>query len=208
MLQMFMRHNGIGSVLDLGCGDWQFSRFVDWGEVHYLGLDLVASVIEKNRRKYGNAGIQFERFSGDFADLPAADLLIAKDVLQHWSNASIKDFLPFLKNYPYALITNCVDPREQTQNKDIEDGQFRYLDISQPPFNVSCKPIYEFTNYRPKWLRFIKRIRWRKRVLLVRSKNVALASEITRPRHRTELPMNQAARVTCLQPAANIIPLR
>ena len=47
-LENFLRDNNIKSVIDFGCGDWQFSQYIDWGNVNYLGLDVVDFVIERN----------------------------------------------------------------------------------------------------------------------------------------------------------------
>jgi hypothetical protein len=126
----------------------------------------VEPVIERNRRDYATDNVCFHLFSGDYDELPEADLLIAKDVLQHWSNETISSFLPHLDRYRYALVTNCADPYAETRNVDIRVGEFRYLDIRQPPFNVDAREIYSFTNYRPPVVRFFVRPRWRKRVLL------------------------------------------
>ena len=30
-LENFLRDNNIKSVIDFGCGDWQFSQYIDWG---------------------------------------------------------------------------------------------------------------------------------------------------------------------------------
>jgi hypothetical protein len=40
-LARFMEANEVGSVTDLGCGDWQFSRYIDWSRASYTGLDVV-----------------------------------------------------------------------------------------------------------------------------------------------------------------------
>jgi SAM-dependent methyltransferase len=131
-LEGFIRKNRITSILDLGCGDWQFSRFVDWGGAHYRGCDVVRSVIDTNQQRYESNRIEFHLYSGDTAELPGADLLIVKDVLQHLSNARINDILFVLDRYKYALITNTLDPFQETQNNDIRDGDWRYLDIRRP----------------------------------------------------------------------------
>lgn len=168
MLQRFLREHAIRSVVDLGCGDWQFSSFVRWDGVQYRGFDLVPSIIEQNRQRFSAPNVEFHLYSGDFAELPAADLLIVKDVLQHWSNEAIEAFLPTMRQYKYSLVTNCVNPHGETPNVDIEDGDFRYIDIRGEPFEVEAEEVYSFTNRRPFLLRPFKRVRWRKRVLLVR----------------------------------------
>src|SRR5262249_21549647 len=103
--------------------------------------------------------------------LPVADLLIVKDVMQHWSNHSILSFLPSLRRYSFALVTNCVNPHGPTINKDIHEGEFRYLDIRLPPFNVPAEEVYSFENHRSFPLSLFSTPRWRKRSLLLRSQS-------------------------------------
>ena len=148
-LEDFIRTRGVRSVLDMGCGDWQFSRLIDWGGARYLGLDVVESVVQTNKERFERPGVEFRRYSGDPGDLPGADLLIAKDVVQHWSNASIQRWLPVIQNYRWALITNCVSPRRPfTRNTNIADGGFRPLDLRKAPFHLRAKKVLTFTNHR------------------------------------------------------------
>jgi len=39
-LQNFIRQNKIKRVLDIGCGDWRFSRLMDWSGLVYTGIDV------------------------------------------------------------------------------------------------------------------------------------------------------------------------
>lgn len=167
-LQKFLRDHQIRSVVDMGCGDWQFSQFIDWTGIHYRGFDLVQSVVQTNQRRFAKPGVEFHRYAGDFTELPDADLLIAKDVLQHLSHDNILRFLPTLERFSQSLITNCVNPHGPTVNKDIEDGEFRYLDLRLPPYFLKVDELYEFTNHRPSWLSSIIKVRWRKKVLRYR----------------------------------------
>lgn len=168
-LQRYIKQHNIKSVVDLGCGDWQFSQFIDWSRVEYQGFDLVAPVIEKNRECFGANNIKFHHYDGDFSELPEADLLIAKDVLQHWSNETVLEFLPQLERYPHALITNCVNPTAITDNQNIADGGFRYLDLMRSPFNLEARLVFSFTNHRTLGNRIFGKPRWRKQVLAVTS---------------------------------------
>ena len=167
-LRRFLRTHRIGSVVDLGCGDWQFSRLIDWNGIQYRGLDVVPGVIERNDRMFSASNVRFHHFSTTWSELPGADLLIAKDLLQHWSNSTILEFLPTLSRYRLSLVTNCVDPSGRpTKNEDCPDGWFRYLDIRQSPFNVAAEQVYTFTHARPVW-KWLRSPRWKKAVLLVR----------------------------------------
>lgn len=170
-LQGFLRKNKIKSVVDMGCGDWQFSQFIHWDGIDYRGFDVVSSVIEANQRKFAVPGIRFQLTVGDGSDLPSADLLIAKDVLQHWSNDAIKAFMPNFKKYPYCLITNCVNPNGKTTNHDIENGGFRYLDLRLAPFGMPAEEVLSFTNNRGLIGWFFSKPSWLKRVLLIRNQH-------------------------------------
>jgi SAM-dependent methyltransferase len=177
-LESFIKKYDVKTIVDLGCGDWQFSCQVDWNDAQYLGLDIVRSVIERNRALYSKPGVSFELSPERFDELPAADLLIVKDVLQHWSAERIHNFLPYIYRYPLALITNCSSPRPRrfwrktatTEHQDIEDGDFRRLDIRNAPFFVKSDVVYSFGDKKP--LLDMLRLRpekWRKTVLLVKN---------------------------------------
>jgi SAM-dependent methyltransferase len=166
-LQSFLRRKGIASVVDMGCGDWQFSRRIDWSGIEYRGFDVVPSVIAANASRHASANVAFHLYSGDPAQLPAADLLLAKDVLQHLSYAQIFATLACLGRYRYALITNCVAPRGRTRNADIATGDFRYLDLRREPFNLRAKQVYSFAKSMNPIRRLLRGPDWRKSVLLV-----------------------------------------
>lgn len=168
-LQAFLRSNNIKSVVDIGCGDWQFSQFIDWKGIDYSGFDVVGSVIEANQRKFAAPGVRFQLTVGGTSDFPSADLLIAKDVLQHWSNDAIRAFLPNFKKYSYCLITNCVNPNGKTTNEDIENGGFRYLDLRLAPFGIHAEELLSFTNNRGPIGSLFSKPRWLKRVLLIQN---------------------------------------
>lgn len=140
-LEGFMRDQGVRTVVDLGCGDWQVSNLIDWSGIRYHGFDAADFVIRANTERYAKENISFEKLS-DYAALPAADLLVVKDVLQHLSNAEVKKILAeVFPKYPKILVTNCVPPirtafyRSSMFNRDIEIGDFRYFDIRLPPFD-------------------------------------------------------------------------
>ena len=166
-LQGFLAEKRITSVVDMGCGDWQFSRIIQWGSIQYRGYDVVRSVIERNSREYSAPNISFHLYSGNPEEFPPADLLISKDVLQHLSDDSVAKILPCLDRFKYSLVTNCVNPRGPTVPSDIVDGDFRYLDLRLPPFNLKAKEVYSFNNAMNPIERLFKGPRWKKRVLLV-----------------------------------------
>ena len=136
-LHNFLRSNDIRSVLDLGCGDWQFSQHMDWSGIDYLGVDVSKVVLEGTRR-FARPGVEFRALNAATDPLPPADLLIAKDVLQHWSNADILALLPKLAGFRFALFTNGFLPGEEARtNEDIATGMhYRPVDLRRAPFSL------------------------------------------------------------------------
>lgn len=150
-LTQFMQAAKITSVVDLGCGDWQFSRHIDWGGIDYTGVDASAVVLE-NTSTFARDGVRFLHANGMTDALPAADLLIVKDVLQHWSNADILAFLPQLQNYKGALITNGFPPGgESSVNSEMRTGaNYRPVDLLRAPFNLPGRYVFDFLADEPK----------------------------------------------------------
>ena len=130
----FMKKHAVRSVIDAGCGDWSFSSAMDWGDASYLGIDIASDVITAVRKKHEKGKIKFQ--VGDITeDLPAADLLISKDVLQHLSNELIHKFINNnlrKGKYKWVILTND----RSSENRDISTGEYRMIDLAAPPFEV------------------------------------------------------------------------
>ncbi len=136
-LEEFLHSHFIETVVDVGSGDWEFSKNVKWGNAKYVGYDVVKSIVERNNKNYANDKITFVHADAVHTDLPKADLLICKEVLQHLPHKDIKDFLSQINKYKYCLITNDVDEDTQTsKNNEIPAAHYRTLDITKPPFNI------------------------------------------------------------------------
>lgn len=144
-LQSFLRLNGIKKVLDFGCGDWQFSRHIDWSGIDYLGVDVSETALGL-ARPFQAANVRFSRAS-EFQDaLPDADLLIVKDVFQHWSNDDIQRFIPEMRRFRYSLVTNGFQRTSPplADNEDIPAGGWRPIDLTAPPFSLSGAYVFSF----------------------------------------------------------------
>lgn len=139
-IENFLIANGIKSVLDFGCGDWQFSKLIDWDRVEYLGVDLVSSVVEANNIKYSRENIKFLRFE-DFESLPSCDLVICKDVLQHVSVDLCINYIEKLKTKAkYLLVTNDTEPVDRL-NIVIRTGDWRPVRLDLTPFNYQTASV-------------------------------------------------------------------
>jgi hypothetical protein len=116
---------------------------------------VVADVIKENERLYGGNQHPNYKFH-HIADLGSlnrdsrllrGDMLIVKDVLNHFSNKNIQYFLDnILPNFKYALITNDHSETSGGNNVDIVKGQYRAVDLASPPFNL--KNLQVVLNYK------------------------------------------------------------
>lgn len=133
-VEEFMRRHEVRSVVDAGCGDWTFSSAMDWSHVSYLGVDIASDVVDTLKKKYSRPNVSF--MVGDITDeLPAADLLLCKDVLEHLPSDMILKFISSnLKKgrYKWAIITND----RGRDNHDIKPGEHRLIDLTVAPFTV------------------------------------------------------------------------
>jgi SAM-dependent methyltransferase len=182
LLQDFMRLNGVSSVVDVGCGDWQFSRVIDWSGVDYKGFDVVPTVIAQNNKVFARKNVSFCTVTSLHA-LPPADLVVCKDVLQHLPIEDIASYLAFFEtHYKFALITNDRAAVEKTPDGDrpipdswinaqTEHGGWRTVQLDKPPFNAASTVLLEWDVEAPT-------MRWTKQVCLI----VGKKAEISEPK--------------------------
>jgi SAM-dependent methyltransferase len=148
-----IRHK-VSTVVDVGCGDWQMWPPGVFDNVRYVGYDVVASVIESNRAQVGSQNREFYVADAMHSPLPAGDLLLCKEVLQHLPNSTVHDFLERVGEQ-YRIVVVCDDiwmgstsrwrrgvrrfadaisTSSIQTNRDIEPGEYRPLDYSLEPF--------------------------------------------------------------------------
>jgi SAM-dependent methyltransferase len=140
-LAAYMQQNSIRSVLDIGCGDWQFSRLINWTGIDYLGVDVVPAVVGHNWARYARPQVRFE--CGDVLNgyqLPPADLVLVKDLFQHWPDAAIHELEPRLRGRR-ALLTYDQNAGTHT---DIAPGGYRPLDLQMLPFGWPVREVLRY----------------------------------------------------------------
>lgn len=146
-LQEFLREKQIKSVVDFGCGDWQFSQLIDWSGIDYIGIDCVKSIITENRIKFTNQSFYLsneipEKIKGR----KMADVLILKDVLQHWTDESIISFInKNLIRFKYILITNSKGTMhwQHNEHKSIITRPISALEYPLNQYNIDVLRLLE-----------------------------------------------------------------
>merc|ERR1712151_667651 len=112
-------------------------------------------MIEDNNQLWKNSTDHFGLASGDFRVgdmtedlLPEADVLLTKDTIIHLSNALIERFLITnvllpTPRYRYVLFAQQL-ARGPAKEKITSGWGARYVDVSQPPFNLSVQNVFRW----------------------------------------------------------------
>lgn len=137
LLQTYFDNPDYTTYVDLGCGDWQIMEHINIPiNKKYIGYDIVENVIAQNSQKYGKTNISFKNIE-DLSEVESADLLIVKDVLQHWSSQDVQNFIKnVLPRFKSALITNCMTSANPI-NSEIVTGQYTAIDLAESPYNLT-----------------------------------------------------------------------
>lgn len=135
------------TALDLGCGDFHVGRRVYPFFGRYIGVDIVSILIENHRKNHISPILEFECVDAIDEDLPPADVIFIRQVLQHLSNDQILKILPKLGQFKHAIISEHVPSPYQLKAKNLDKVHGGGIRLSQgsgiyledPPFNLTVK---------------------------------------------------------------------
>jgi hypothetical protein len=135
-LPLFLGRHGVKTLLDVPCGDFGWLSTVDL-RVTYIGADIVEALVRENERRYGGPSSKrrFVRLDLTKDPLPPADAVLCRDCLVHLSFENIALAIANIRasGARYLLTTTFL---EHDHNVDIEDGDWRMLNLERPPFNL------------------------------------------------------------------------
>lgn len=120
----------IRSILDVPCGDFNWMDRVELNGIEYHGGDIVWQIVQDNKIKYGD---YFKVIDLVNDPLPAADLLICRDCLVHFSYTDIQLAIENIRRSGcrYLLTTTFA----VHTNRDIATGGWRPINLQADPFN-------------------------------------------------------------------------
>lgn len=139
------RYNKKLTVCDLGCGDFNVGKELVPYTEKYVAIDIVENLIDRNKRLYQTDNLEFQCLDIAKDDLPVADCVILRQVLQHLSNAEIQSVVTKLARYQYIVLTEHLPLGDFIPNKDIISGQGIRLkqnsgvNVLKTPFNLKVK---------------------------------------------------------------------
>lgn len=135
-LSLMIKSLNIKSILDVPCGDFNWMRKVDLSGVKYTGGDIVEPLIVSNSKKYSSDNIKFKVIDVVNDILEKTDLIIVRDCFVHLPEVDVLKAINNIKRSgsKYLLTTNFLW-ESVPNNKDIQVGQWRRLNLTQSPYN-------------------------------------------------------------------------
>ena len=122
----------VQSFLDIPCGDMNWMKLVNLGQVQYIGADIVQEIVEKNQRLYQNDKRSFQHLNLITSHLPRVDVIFCRDCLVHMDfNDAIAAIQNMKKSGSKYLLTTTFTNRSKNENLY---GIWRPLNLQKPPF--------------------------------------------------------------------------
>lgn len=137
-------------IVDLGCGDFNIGSRIRPSCNNYIACDVVEQLIERNKQKFNDIGVDFRVLDITNDKLPFGDIVFIRQVLQHLSNKQIFKVVQKLQGkYEYLVLTEHLPIAEHfTPNLDKPAGPNIRLGLSENgsgivltkrPFNLKVK---------------------------------------------------------------------
>ncbi|QED38983.1 class I SAM-dependent methyltransferase [Antarcticibacterium arcticum] len=110
-------------VCDLGCGDFNIGKELVKYSKKYIAADIVPDLIAHNKKTFKAENLEFRALDIAKDELPQGDIAILRQVLQHLSNAEIKQVVAKLYDFQYVILTEHLPEDDFVPNEDIISGQ-------------------------------------------------------------------------------------
>lgn len=141
-------------ALEIGCGDFSFGSKVCHLAEHYTAVDVSTKIIGQNKERYADlSNVTFMQKDATEDALPAVDVVIIRQVLQHLPNAMIIKILDQvdLMGPQSVVVFEDVPSEEFEPNKDLRAAgpytrhlYFSGVDLSLPPFSRNFRKTREW----------------------------------------------------------------
>jgi beta-1,4-galactosyltransferase 1 len=134
VLPKLIKDYNIKTILDIGCGEFNWMKQVDLHIDKYIGVDIVDEIVRRNNDMYGSGAISFKCLDVCSDDLPKVDLIICRDCHIHMSfreiSSSIKKFKQ--SNSTYLLASTWRNKKNINKRTDL----WREINLEIKPFNL------------------------------------------------------------------------
>ena len=146
-LRKHLNKYNLKNIADLGCGDWAIMRNFNFKTTEtYTGIDCVDFLINDLNKKHSGKNIKFIHQDISTTIPSGYDIIILKDVIQHWTDEYIETFFPkILANNKYVYCINGYkftrDPSKNNWTKRELDKKYHFH-----PITIDKEPFKKFKN--------------------------------------------------------------
>jgi 2-polyprenyl-3-methyl-5-hydroxy-6-metoxy-1,4-benzoquinol methylase len=133
-LPSLLKERNIKSICDVGCGDFNWMKHLDIGDVTYIGVDIVTDIIDINRTLYGTSRRVFFELNVVQQVVPEVDLILCRECLIHLSLADIHATISNFKASRSTYLLATHSPNIE-RNVDVVTGECRALNLTLRPFH-------------------------------------------------------------------------
>jgi SAM-dependent methyltransferase len=125
----------IQSLLDCGCGDWNWMKTVNLSGIQYMGVDIVEQLVTTLQKQFTDDSVFFQQLDCTVDPPETADLWLARDFCSVLNFQQILHFFQkFLESKSkYIALTSIDTPK---QNVDSIPGNSRPLNMRSSPFHL------------------------------------------------------------------------
>jgi hypothetical protein len=135
-------------AVDLGCGDFHVGAQLRPFFRRYIACDVVPALIEALKNGPHADTVDFRCLDLATDPLPAGDVVIVRQVLQHLPNRMILAFLPKLTGYRWLILTEHLPATadfpanlDKALGPDIRLKQGSGVDLLAPPFDLPVREV-------------------------------------------------------------------
>ena len=133
-LSTFIKAKNIQSIVDIGCGDFNWMSQVGLGAVEYTGYDWI---LDPATYAFTTPTTKFIECNAATHPIEKADLVICRSVMIHLStNEALVMLSNILNSVPKFLLITSFDVPDN--NRTLHN--YAPLNLELPPFNL-CNPI-------------------------------------------------------------------
>ena len=133
-LPVLWRRYRINYLLDIPCGDFEWMRTAVNDLERYLGMDVVRSIVSRNKRLYGGARVQFRVGNLLSTALPTTDCILCRDCLVHFSYRDIQRALRNIMRTESTYLIATTFP-DHANRDSITGAYWRPINLETPPFS-------------------------------------------------------------------------
>ncbi len=139
-LPLVLQELSTKTLLDVACGDLNWLKEIDLTSLeHYIGLDVVPELIERNRNLYGSSKCRFICANAIADPLPYADVVLCRSLLPLLSYDNIFKVINNIKKSGAQYLITSHYPMKKTNTelpKELRTIMWvRPINLELDPFN-------------------------------------------------------------------------